>query len=1080
MIKKYRFPPIALATPWLAVILSLLLPASALARPLNIIFVLVDDLRFDGMGFLQEELDTPHIDALASRGVYFPNAVVTTSLCSPSRATILTGQSTRNHGIVDNNNSSERGLVFFPAYLQASGYETGFFGKWHMGNATDAPRDGFDRWVSFAGQGFYYPVTRQDGRVNQINVDGTHVDQEGYITDEITDYLLDWLASGRDPSKPFFAYLSHKAVHSDAEPAPRHRGQYQHTRFELPETVTVTEEYERGKPMWVKNQRNSWHGIDFFYASDRKMADYLTDYYGALSAVDESLGRIWSYLEDTGLDDDTFVVFYSDNGFLIGDHGLIDKRNAYEGSVRVPMVVAAPGHLPEGVINDAMVRNLDLAPTFLDAADVEPPAHFEGKSFLPVASGELDLEAWGEPDFVYEYFWEWTFPMTPTTFAIQRGPLKYIQYHGVWDIEELYDVDADPLEVHNLIDEPDYYAARQALRTALYEQLGEEDGRPSVPFTARLAEGMNLRDEDGPVAAPFPDAWKDEPNRADRYLGLMPDTPEKKAHLDAGKPYMPWLMESEEEPRPNILLIVAEDMSARVGAFGDELARTPALDRLANQGIRYPNTFTTSGVCAPSRSTLMTGVHAISMGTQHMRTGHGIPGHFDTPYEAVPPPEVKAFPELLRRAGYATANLAKTDYQFGEPFTIWDLHAGDYLSAPDPTLWRDLRRDLPGERPFFAMLNLLVTHEGFLAIEDAQYPEPWNALVDQLIKARASQVEAVTDPASVDVPPYYPDTPSVRASIAQFYDNVHAMDKLVGEILTALEEDGLFDNTIVIWTTDHGDAFPRAKRAVYDSGIKVPMILRFPDGRGAGTVNESLVSFIDMAPTILGLAGAQVPGFIQGRDFLAGEAREFVFAARDRIDQIEDRVRAGRDARYKYIRNLRPELAYFRPVVFRDMFPIMRELWTGLEMGTLNATQGAYFKAPRPAEELYDTVDDPWEVNNLAGNSKHAEALARLRGAVDGWLDSVGDMGEMSELEMLGRMWPGLEQPVTAAPKITRERNLVWLSSSTEGASIGFSVDDGPWQLYTAPVALAPGESIAAKAVRYGYRESEVTRMDGS
>ena len=516
-------------------------------QPLNMVFILLDDLRFDGMGFLQDEVKTPHIDELAERGVYFPNAVVTTSLCSPSRATILTGLTTRNHGVVDNNDSSEEGLVFFPKYLQEAGYETGYFGKWHMGEATDAPREGFDRWVSFAGQGFYYPVTGPGGRVNQLNVDGEHVDQAGYITDELTDYALDWLTDGRDPSKPFFLYLSHKAVHSDAVPAPRHRGQYDDTEFKLPETVAVTPEYAAGKPMWVKNQRNSWHGIDFFYASDMEMTDYLKDYFGALSAVDDSLGRIWAYLEAAGIVDSTMVVFYSDNGFLFGDHGLIDKRNAYEGSVRVPMLVAAPGQLPAGTVNDAMVRNLDLAPTFLDVAGVETPEHFEGKSFLPVATGEQTIGEWGEPDFIYEYFWEWTFPMTPTTFAIQRGPLKYIQYHGIWDIEELYDVDADPLEVHNLIDDPEYYDERQELREALYRHLESNDGHHSVPYRARLAEGMNLRDSNGPVAAPFPERWKVEPNRPDKLNGVFPDTPEKKRFLDAGEPYRPWMIDRAED-----------------------------------------------------------------------------------------------------------------------------------------------------------------------------------------------------------------------------------------------------------------------------------------------------------------------------------------------------------------------------------------------------------------------------------------------------------------------------------------------------------------------------------------------------
>lgn len=521
--------------------------------PRNIIFVLVDDLRYDGMGFLQDELETPNIDALANEGVYFPNAVVTTSICSPSRATILTGQTTRNHGVVDNNNSTEEGLEFFPEYLQEAGYETAFIGKWHMGDKNDEPRPGFDHWVSFEGQGNYYPTDNippellEKGVIHQLNVNGQHVAQKGYMTDELTDYAMKWLEEERDQSAPFFLYLSHKAVHSDAVPAERHEGQYDDTKFTLPETAANTPENREGKPMWVQNQRNSWHGIDFFYASDRKMTDYMKDYYGALSAVDDGLGRIVSYLRENDLYDNTMVVFYSDNGFLMGEHGLIDKRNAYEASVRVPLVIAAPGFMLKGETNETRVRNLDMAPTFLDLAGVTPPEHFEGKSFLPVATNKMTREEWGEPDFIYEYYWEWTFPMTPTTFAIQRGPLKYIQYHGIWDIEELYDVEKDPNEKNNLINDPKYFETVIELRAALFEQLANSDGEHNVPFTARMAEGMNLRDKDGPQAAPFPSHWKVEPNRADMFMGIFRDTPLKQKRKMEGRPYFPYMEELSTE-----------------------------------------------------------------------------------------------------------------------------------------------------------------------------------------------------------------------------------------------------------------------------------------------------------------------------------------------------------------------------------------------------------------------------------------------------------------------------------------------------------------------------------------------------
>lgn len=502
-------------------------------KPKNIIFILLDDLRFDGMGFLQSELETPNIDALAREGAYFPDAVVTTSICSPSRATILTGQTTRNHRIVDNNNSSEEGLVYFPKYLQEAGYETSFFGKWHMGNDSDDPRPGFDKWVSFEGQGTYGPTDGippekvKQGVRQVLNVDGKHVKRTDYMTDELHKYAMDWLKEDRNTDKPFFLYLSHKAVHSDAVPAERHIGQYDDTEFDLPETRKVTDEYRDGKPMWVQNQRNSWHGIDFFYHKDLSMNDYLKDYYGALSSVDDSVGEILQYLRENDLEDDTMVVFYSDNGFMIGDHGLIDKRAAYEASVRVPLVIYSPGAVPAGKTIPGLVRNLDIAPTFLDVAGVNLPEQFEGKSFLPLATGELSAQEWGEPDFVYEYYWEWTFPMTPTTFAIQRGPYKYIQYHGIWDIEELYNVEKDPNETTNLIEDLDYREKVIELRAALYASLENNQGDHEVPYSERLSKGSVRRGTDGPKAASFPKGWLVEPNRKDRFINLIPDTPAK-------------------------------------------------------------------------------------------------------------------------------------------------------------------------------------------------------------------------------------------------------------------------------------------------------------------------------------------------------------------------------------------------------------------------------------------------------------------------------------------------------------------------------------------------------------------------
>jgi arylsulfatase A-like enzyme len=512
--------------------------STAQQQPRNVIFILLDDLRFDGMGFLQPEVKTPNIDALARGGSYFPNTVVTSSLCSPSRATILTGETARNHGVVDNNNSSEAGLTFFPSYLQQAGYQTAFVGKWHMGSDTDAPRPGFNKWVSFKGQGNYFPVT--GGRPNMLNVDGREVAQKGYITDELTDYAMTWLQKERDPKKPFFLYLSHKAVHSDPLPPPRYAHQYDNTAFKLPASAANTPANYAGKPMWVYNQRNSWHGIDFFYHSDMKMTEYLKYYYGTLSAVDDSVGRVMDYLRKNGLEKNTLVVFTADNGFQIGDHGLIDKRTAYEPSVRVPMVMYEPGTVPAGVTNPGRIRNLDYAPTFLDLAGVAKPQQFEGQSAWPLVTGATKPSDWKPQDFTYEYYWEWTFPMTPGTFAIERGNLKYITYYGIWDTDELYDVARDPAEMHNLIDDPAYLQTKIELRDALYKSLANRDGKHAIPYTERTSVGVVRRNRDGTKAAEFPDKWLVQPNRLDRIDDALPDSAAKQQAHAKGQPLLPF------------------------------------------------------------------------------------------------------------------------------------------------------------------------------------------------------------------------------------------------------------------------------------------------------------------------------------------------------------------------------------------------------------------------------------------------------------------------------------------------------------------------------------------------------------
>jgi arylsulfatase A-like enzyme len=518
---------------------------------------------------------------------------------------------------------------------------------------------------------------------------------------------------------------------------------------------------------------------------------------------------------------------------------------------------------------------------------------------------------------------------------------------------------------------------------------------------------------------------------------------------------------------------VAEDLGPRLGAFGDPLARTPHLDRLAAEGVRYPNAFATAGVCAPSRAALITGVHQIAMGGQHMRAGSRPAGG----YRAVPPPEVKAFPERLRAAGYYTFVTEKLDYQFSGhatgsgPFTVWD-------AEDDASLWRGRAAG----QPFFGMLNFLETHESGLFRPLGSWPHGAMHLLVQLLRWWRFGLpggDAPTPPAAVRVPPYYPDVPEVREDIARHYDNVAQMDAAVGAVLARLAADGLADSTVVVWTTDHGDGLPRAKRDLFDAGIRVPLIVRWPErlrpeGAAPGSADERLVSLVDLSPTLLALAGVEPPAHLHGRSFLGSERapREYVYAARDRIDDVADRQRAVRDARFKYIRSWHPRLAGGHPLAFRDNLESMRALRRLHEAGRLDPDARRWFEAPGE-ERLFDTRADPDELRDLAADPGHAEVLSRMRRALDAWLSDAGDGSDEPEDAMVARFWPGGAEPVTPPPRLRVEGARVSIEPPLPGASVGYRIDAGRWLLYTRPFDAPRGARVAAKAVRYGWAESE-------
>lgn len=480
----------------LTVFISMLSLVSTKAAIENVVFILSDDHRYDLMGFMEqapEWLETPNLDRLASEGAHLKNAFVTTSLCSPSRASILTGQYMHHHRVVDNQRAVPEGTVFFPQYLQEAGVQTAFVGKWHMGHDDDSPRDGFDHWVSFIGQGKYFNPT--------LNINGRRQDFEGYNADILTTQALNWLDNEKKEDQPFFLYLSYKAVHYPFQPPERHAGRYHGKAIPYPETMANTERNYRTAPHWVKERRYSIHGIDHMetgaYDNDPvpDFDDLYWDFCEAVHGLDENVGRVLDQLDEAGLTDSTLVLYMGDNGFHLGEHGFYDKRDAYEPSIRVPMLARAPGVIDAGSVVTSMVQNIDIASTVLDAMGVASPRNLpkarqmDGQSFLPLLQGKNTK--WRD-HILYEYHWEWNFPATPTLFAIRTDRYKYVYHHGVWDIDAFYDLKTDPIERHNLINVPSYQEEIVRLRDQLFKEL-EASGALEVPFRRPAGDRLDQR-----------------------------------------------------------------------------------------------------------------------------------------------------------------------------------------------------------------------------------------------------------------------------------------------------------------------------------------------------------------------------------------------------------------------------------------------------------------------------------------------------------------------------------------------------------------------------------------------------------
>lgn len=447
------------------------------------------------------------------------------------------------------------------------------------------------------------------------------------------------------------------------------------------------------------------------------------------------------------------------------------------------------------------------------------------------------------------------------------------------------------------------------------------------------------------------------------------------------------VMGAQEKPRPNILWLSCEDIGPHLGCYGYPNARTPTLDQLAAKGARYENAFTVSGVCAPNRSAIITGMYASSLGTHHMRSGGEGTEHSIKPEI---PAQVKCFSEYLRNEGYYCTNNSKEDYNFDTPESAWDESSGKahWRNRPDPN------------QPFFAVFNYTGTHEGSVHMSEEDHEE----------RVRPLTPDQRQDPRKLELPPYYPDTPTFRQMWADYYELITRMDYWVKDLLGQLEEDGLAEDTIVFFWSDHGVGLPRAKRWLYDSGTHIPLIVHIPQkfrtgGQGRpGTVEDRLVSSVDFGPTALNLIGIRRPAHMHGQPFLGPDLpaeREYVFGARDRMDERYDIIRMVRDRRYKYLRNYEPFKSYHQYMNTPEQGAEMQEFHRLADQGNLSPAARWFTREEKPVEELYDCQTDPHEIQNLAGDPQYQDVLVRMREVHERWMMATKDLGLIPEPELV-------------------------------------------------------------------------------
>lgn len=525
--------------------------------------------------------------------------------------------------------------------------------------------------------------------------------------------------------------------------------------------------------------------------------------------------------------------------------------------------------------------------------------------------------------------------------------------------------------------------------------------------------------------------------------------------------------------RPNIVWITVEDISPTLSVYGDSTAKTPNIDRLASQSQIFTESFTTVGVCSPSRSSIITGMYPVSIGTHQMRTGKdvfgwgsrnydGLSNAIDVNGDSIPlhsvvtPQEVRCFTEYMRAGGYYCTNNSKTDYQFAAPVTAWDQNGDD-------AHWRNRDKN----QPFFSVFNFDVTHESKMWLHRNK--------------------PLTVDPKNVPLPPYFPDTETVRNDVARNYSNIELLDSMVGDLIKELKSDNLLDNTYIFFFSDHGGPLPRGKRSHYESGLKVPMIIRNPYDTSSRYIDDP-ISFVDLAPTMLSIAGIEIPDHFQGRAFMGDKKstvpREFIFGSGDRFDETYDRVRSVISKDFVYVRNYHKDRPAYKDVLYRKNIDMTNEMLKLYNDNKLNADQKYWYRQSKTKEEFYVRSTDPYSLRNIIDDPGYTNEIKKHRLALKKWQKEIEDIGALPEKKHLSYMWPEGIQPQTQKPKVVVKEGLLNIESLTLGSSSAYIIsdldfqpglDDG-WKLYHRPVVVDKSY-LYVISTRLGFKDSDIVKI---